>query len=75
MYVMDSFIGPEEKAHIFSLKLIHWTLTLINTDNRKFSISRVTNLIFRQPPFKDIVYLCSTYDRVSYNVPILYGYL
>ena len=34
-------------------------------DKRKFSISRVTNLIFRQPAFKDTVYLCSTYNYLT----------
>ena len=32
-----------QKAHIFSLKLTRFIRTPVNTDNRHFSVSRVTN--------------------------------
>ena len=53
-----------QKARIFSLKLTRFMRTAVNTDNRHFSLSRVTNSHLLSTRFTDTGYLRTVFFYV-----------
>ena len=52
------FCLSRRKAHIFSLKLTRLIQTPVNTDNRHFSVSRVTNSHTLSTPALHVLFIC-----------------